>query len=318
MAIRQRGDRYQVRLRLGSGRRIEKTLPKGASFNDARAVEAAIIRAGIDKAIGREPERTIDDAIDRWEASSARHLKSWQTSLRYRVDVVRQFTRGRKLDELPEVGQEIMQAGMKANLKPATINRHLAVLKRVGNLALKWGWTDRALGKRIEQLPGERSREIYLTPTQVRALMLPCSPEARDAIMFAALTGFRRGEMLRAQLRGKDAIVDSNTKSGKPRVVPLVPDALAIAKRRIPWQITPDSLRNQFERARKLAGLEHVQFRDLRHTFASWFLANGGAMGFLRDLMGHSTLAVTSKYAHLAGDDLSKAINKAMGKVRLK
>ena len=37
--------------------------------------------------------------------------------------------------------------------KPATINRHLALLRRLGSLALVWGWTDTPVGKRVQLLP---------------------------------------------------------------------------------------------------------------------------------------------------------------------
>src|SRR5690606_5502636 len=85
--IRKRGARYQVRVALGNGRRLERTLPLGATRADARAVEATLIRRQIEIASGRQPSRLISEALDRWEIE-AKGLKSYQKDLRYRIDVV--------------------------------------------------------------------------------------------------------------------------------------------------------------------------------------------------------------------------------------
>jgi site-specific recombinase XerD len=51
----------------------------------------------------------------------------------------------------------------------------------------------------------------------------------------------------------------------------------------------------------------------LRHTFASWLLTNPDiALTTVRDLMGHSSLAVTSKYAHMRTDTF-EAVNRTLG-----
>lgn len=311
MPIRRKGNRWEVRVGAGKrGARIEQRLPEGATRADALALEAALRRRAVEVATGRV-RRLIDEAINEWVATSATQLKSWHTSLRYKVSVVQEFTAGRYLDELPKVAQAIRRAGVAADAKPATINRHLAVLRRVGNLAERWGWTDQPLGRRVEMMPGEQARHVYLTREQVRALMQAAEPVAADAILFAALTGLRRSELLRltpAMIVHDAVVLDAQTKSGKPRIVPLPPEALRIARRRLPWQLTPATLRQSFERARRAAGLPHVQLRDLRHTFASWLAQDGANLTQVRDLLGHSSLAVTSRYSHLAREDLRRAV----------
>ena len=51
----------------------------------------------------------------------------------------------------------------------------------------------------------------------------------------------------------------------------------------------------------------HVRFHDLRHTAASWWAQAGANLTVLRDLLGHSTLAMTSRYAHLMTGDPKRA-----------
>lgn len=314
MPVRKRGDRWQVRVALGDGRRLERTLPPGASRTDALDAEAHLRRQQVDVAAGRDPARLIDAALDRWEAGDARRLKSYQRDLRYRLAVLRQWTRGRSLDQIPDVAEQVRADGLASGLSAAGVNRYLAILRRVANLARDWGWTDKPLGSRVKLTPGEASRHVYLTAAQVRALMDGCRlPEVRDLILFAALTGLRRGEILRLtpeNLRGGAIVLGSETKSGRPRVVPMPPQAARIAQERVPFTVGAPLLSKVFREAREAAGLPHVRLHDLRHTFASWLAQGGASMAVLRDLLGHSSLAVTSRYAHLARPDLAEAVER--------
>lgn len=314
MAIRKRGDRWQVRVRLGGGRRVERTLPAGAKRADALAVEAEIRKRHLDTLAGRDPDRLIEEALRQWEPA-AKLLKSYEKDLRYRIRVLREeYIAGKRLDEIPDVAETIKATGLKGGAKPATINRYLSILRRLGNLAVKWGWTDKPLGQRVELLGGESQRHRYLTPAEVDQLVKSTTdPEAADLILFAALTGLRRSEILRltpGMIRDDHALLDAVTKSGRPRAVPLPPQAARIAQARLPWSLTVKTLRREFEAARKAAGLSDLRFHDLRHTYASWLAQDGASLAALRDLLGHSSLAVTSRYAHLGRKDLVEATRK--------
>ena len=86
------------------------------------------------------------------------------------------------------------------------------------------------------------------------------------------------------------------------------PRAARIAAKRVPWTVGVRTLRRVFEAARDAAGLPGVRFHDLRHTYASWLVQGGASMASVRDLLGHSSLAVTSRYAHLSRPDLVAAV----------
>lgn len=253
----------------------------------------------------------IDDAIDRWVETSAQHLKSWQKDLRYRVGVLRDYTAGQPLSKLPDVADAIKRAGMEGGASPAGINRMIASLRRVGNLAERWGWTDAPLGRRVMMLPENGQRHVYLTPAQIDTLAKQTDPLTADMIWFAVLTGLRRGEMLALrpdQIHQDIIALDAKTKSGKPRGIPMPPRAARIARKRLPWGVTPETLRKRFEAARQAAGMPNVNWHDLRHTYASWLAQSGQSMSAIRDLMGHSSLAVTDRYAHLAPHHLRAAV----------
>ena len=62
-------------------------------------------------------------------------------------------------------------------------------------------------------------------------------------------------------------------------------------------------VRTAFEKARGRAKLgREVTFHTLRHTFASWYVINGGDPYRLQGFLGHSTIALTQRYAHLSAE----------------
>lgn len=307
MSVRKIGLRWQVRLSVG-GERIEKTLPRSATRADAKALETAIRRKAVQAATGKH---SLDDAIDHW-LPTAKSLKSYDKDIRYRLEVVREYTGGKALEELPAVAERIKAAGQKEGLTRSSINRYLAILRRVGNLAERWGWTDLPLGRRIVLLPENEPRTQFLTVADVKNLARKADPLVGDMILFAALTGLRRGEMMRLTPESvKDGILilTANTKSGKPRGIPIPQEASRIAFKRVPWKIGTALLRKRFEAARAKAGLPQIRWHDLRHTYASWLIQSGQSLTAVRDLLGHSSLNVTNKYAHLAPRHLQEAVN---------
>jgi integrase len=84
----------------------------------------------------------------------------------------------------------------------------------------------------------------------------------------------------------------------------------------LPLAIPYSTLRTYFEKAREQAGMSHVRFHDLRHTAASWWAMSGANLAIIRDLLGHSTLAMTSRYTHLFTDDLKRVAAKVTGRKR--
>jgi integrase len=69
------------------------------------------------------------------------------------------------------------------------------------------------------------------------------------------------------------------------------------------------SIRTAFEHARREAKIEAFRFHDLRHTFASHSMMSTGDLPALQKILGHATLAMTMRYAHLAEDHVRQAMN---------
>ena len=155
-------------------------------------------------------------------------------------------------------------------------------------------------------------------------------------LVIALNTGMRKGEILglcwdRIDFEQKMITVSrtysrhglqENTKTKLIRRVPMNPELETILKylqrnQRCPKfvftekdgsPIRPDHFSDrQFKNALKLAGVRTVRFHDLRHTYASQFVMNGGDMYALSSILGHTDIEMTKRYAHLSSEYLRKA-----------
>ena len=107
------------------------------------------------------------------------------------------------------------------------------------------------------------------------------------------------------------------TKSGKRREVPLNAESYAALvsfnQRESARVFKNQSLRKAYENAVSNAKLDDVNFHTLRHTFASWAVMRGVSLKELQELLGHSSLAMTMRYAHLAPERLRSAVTRLEG-----
>ena len=113
--------------------------------------------------------------------------------------------------------------------------------------------------------------------------------------------------------------VRAKLKGGKMRYVPMRPE-LAGELRRFPVVIDEDRIfppkpgatsgrqrvEGSFEDLLKRAGIKDFRFHDLRHTFASWFMMNGGDLYELAKILGHSNIKMTERYAKLGRQHIAR------------
>jgi len=261
---------------------------------------------------GRHKKHTYGEAVVRWLDTEA--PKSMYSHIRNTLPYLQDV----QLHDVPGKCSEMISAFKNRDLDEQTINRRLSCVKRVLNLAYKeWDWIDRPLAEKIPKLSEKgKERDVFLTQGEFMGLVnaIKC-PIARRVSTVAVYTGLRRGELLSLrpdQYRANHVLLDTKTKSGKRRTVPVIAEIEPLMI--LPFELSEWELRKEFEAARTTVKMEHVRFNDLRHTFASWMIADPDIpLGVLRDLMGHSSLAVTSRYSHLRGSHLT-LVEGALGK----
>ena len=69
------------------------------------------------------------------------------------------------------------------------------------------------------------------------------------------------------------------------------------------------SISNGFNSACRRAGIKDFHIHDLRHTCAAWLVSSGAQLADVKDLLGHSTITMTERYAHLAPKRVRSAVN---------
>lgn len=307
MPVQKRDGIWRVRFAV-DGHRYQFSAGKGATKAQAQALEAQARRDIIEGKING-PKYSLADAAVRWLEGEGKHLKDYEKNVKT-IALIREFL-DVPITEAPDAAQGIINKW--PNLKPATINRRLAIIRRLCNLAWKWQWIKNPI--KIELLPGEEERHVYLNIQQVVKLAKRCGP-AKWHIIVYAFTGLRESELLnlRPEYIHNDVIIlpPSMTKSKRPRVIPLIAPAKA-AIQRMDWNMTYQTLRTNWERARAELGMQHVRIHDIRHTCASLMVKSGASLVAVRDLLGHANLAVTSRYSHLASEGLRAETEKMLG-----
>jgi integrase len=218
-----------------------------------------------------------------------------------------------------------------------TVANELAVLRHMLNLGRKWGYLVAVPDIELPKKPDGRLR--YLEPDEIGRLLTACAssrnPYLSAIVSLALNTGMRKEEILGLAWERIDVAADYGlsarltlyrTKSGKPRGVPLNADAVKALD-----TVEPDpaqrvglvfrrqdgaewgQIRTAFATAMTRAGITGFRFHDLRHTFASHFMMRGGTLYDLKEILGHSDLKMTMRYAHLSPHHLRAGVQKLEG-----
>lgn len=282
--------------------RLHRRLPEGATARDAKRVESELRLAAERAATRRQVTIPGDPALSAVMAAyvlDAKHLRSPETAIHH-AQRIGQWLEGKRASEAREVAAHIVR-DMKGHYADATINRSLGALKRALRVAWERGECAEDWSQHVKRLAENNARDVYLSVEQVAELAQHASPQVQAAIWIALLTGCRRGEVLaltKADI-GPDTITikAGNTKTLRTRTVPVVP-ALRPWLEAVPLQINFEGLKSGFRRAREKAGMPEVHFHDLRHSCATILLSLGTPLDVVRDILGHSTIKTTERYAH--------------------
>ena len=298
------------------------------------------VSLGADPVAERAKRRAVptlaEFARDRYLPHVREHLRSAGNIDAYLRLRILPHLGARALDEVTQADVAALRRRLiDAGLSAASVNRHLATLRAMFGLALRWQLYE---GRNPAASPGllrEVHRERYLTPEETRALIRaldaePCQ-DAAAALALLVVTGARKSEVLLATWDLVDLdrclLAVPRSKSGRARHIPLSPVAAGILRRQAARRAAGDQhvfpsgrrpgrplegLRGAWERAKRAAGLAaDLRIHDLRHSFAS-ALANAGVGLFeIGTVLGHSQLSTTARYSHHAPQRLVETASTA-------
>lgn len=216
----------------------------------------------------------------------------------------------------------------KKPVRPATVNRELMCISGALTEAMKRGYIDRNPVVGVPQLPEHNDRLRWLTSKEEERV-LGYAPEFLKPIVLTALhAGMRRGEIMRLKWADVDfdqrLIRVAESKSHKTRYIPINKTLFALLeaiepftgpKGPSPYVFTNpvtgtryEDVSHTFDRAATKAGFDDVTFHTLRHTFASRMAQDGVPLKAIQELLGHGTMQMTMRYAHLGPNNLRDAV----------
>lgn len=282
---------------------------------------------------------TLTDLVDRYTRDvlptkkdgthQARQLAWWKARIGERTlaDVtpalIAECRDALSREPVPSPAKDQAKAGPERTRSPATVNRYLAALSHACTVAVKeYGWIENNPLLKVTRPKEPRGRIRFLSDEERTRLLTACqaseSPDLYPAVILALSTGARAQELLglrwpQVDLPRKVATLHE-TKNGERRVLPLAGPALELLRerskvRRLDTDLVfpgrtrpakPVDLRTPFETALKRAGIEDFHWHDLRHTCASYLAMNGASLAEIAEVLGHKTLSMVKRYAHLS------------------
>ena len=267
-------------------------------------------------------KRSWNDDQIRWKLHIFQHLKGLKMN-NISPSHVQEVLNDMATKETPKGGQ----------YAPATIKQILILIKRVFNWSIRqklYHGINPCVSISVPKFDNQVTNPLDRKGLSSLLNVLESWENERAVLVirFALYSGKRKGEVLSLTWNNVDfenhllTLSAMNTKNKKSQTVPMNKHCMDILDRcnglRISDYVFPSTLGNHYctfdetwKRIKKKADIS-IRFHDLRHTYAS-YLASSGKVDIytLKELLGHSTIEMTQRYAHLVNGALRRAVEVA-------
>lgn len=228
---------------------------------------------------------------------------------------------------------DFFRATRTKQVSPVSVNIQLRTLRASFSIAQRWKLISENPFKKISLLRVPDQQPVYIRKEDFGRLLSAIEELwFRELVTFAVLTGLRRSEILNLRWKNLDlerklihvqSCEGFTTKAGKRRSVPMnervceflsgkphsSQDEFVFTYKGNP--ITGDHVTKKLRVSAKKAGLDaKIHFHSLRHTFATWLVQGSVGIYEVQKLLGHSNVATTQIYSHLASSELQGAVDK--------
>ena len=283
---------------------------------------------------------SFEELGKRWFETYA--LKSLEHSTNFRYDgifrnyLIPAFGRTR-LSEIQPLRVEHWLTSMTSGtdaLSPKTANNMLGLLKKMLSDAVRWGFVKFNAIACVKALSEGQQEFQFWTISEAQSYLQAIKGSDLDfyhGVALALYTGMRLGEIqalkwdsvdfrMRQIIVRRTYCLKSNkakewTKTKRVRRIPinesLLEILLTLKKNARSDEVLPDfpfhHASRTLKRTAREFGIKAIRFHDLRHSFASNFIMRGGDIYKLQKLLGHSSVQMTERYAHLSPEHLKDA-----------
>ena len=215
---------------------------------------------------------------------------------------------------------------------PATVRRYLAILNHAFSVARReWQWTDSNPVEHVSKPKEPPGRVRFLSDDERVRLLDACrKSRSRDlyaVVLMALSTGARKGEILSLAWTAinlpRCLVTFEHTKNSGRRSVPIVGELGRVLRERAkvrridttlvfprPDGLAPTDIQSAWETALHSAEIKEFRFHDLRHSAASYLAMSGASLVEIAEILGHKTLAMVKRYAHLSDQHTAAVVSR--------
>ena len=336
--IRKRGNSYQIDYFNPEGKRVRKSFSKRKDAEAELGKRVSLIAEGRYLDVKRDYKTTLKELLEKYK-ENYQYQASFESLKNYCIENFKEyFGEETKLANIRYIDLETYRNHLmqkftrhRALRADASVNREMATLRHIFSKAVEWDMMDRnpfEKGKSL-LLKVSNQRIRYLTEDEITKLLDECKSQKHlhRIVTCAINTGMRRGEILTlkwSQIRNGFIYLEK-TKTKNRREIPINDDLEQLFKEIRQEQgltskyifiynsRTIHRVERAYKGALRRAGIEDFKFHDLRHTFASHLVMRGGTLKEAQELLGHKTMTMTLRYAHLSQDHKKKAVNLLNG-----
>lgn len=326
--VGQRGGvSWGVRIRVNGYATLSKSFPTKLEAQRWASLTEAAARG---RTLSVCSNATLGDLIDefspRARASTRNLLKYWRSAVgTLRLRDVTPLIIAKHRDLL--LGAPTRSFRQK-KLKPrsaSTVLHYLCALSTAFAYGIReLHWCESNPVRNVTKPAASKWRTRFLSEEERTRLLKECEghPHLYAAVMLSITTGMRAGELYRLTWDDIDEIerwaILPVTKNGDPRGVPLT-DSVLMALKTLPRdgdRVFPVDLIKSWRGALKRAEIANFRWHDLRHSAASHLAKSGANSIEIATLLGHRTLGMVRRYAHLANDHTRSLVDRVMGGIR--
>lgn len=340
MAILKRGKSYWIDFGFNS-KRFRKRSPDN-SYKGAQAYET-LLRQKLARGLPLE-EPAVETKLEekynfkeislQWlEVSVKNNNKASEYLNRKNVlnGTLIPFFGNKCLDEISSYNIEQFKSYLlrERNLAPKSVNNYLCILSRCLKSAVEWEMVTDVPKIKLLKIPPQKYD--FLNEAEIEILLQQASGMWHDMILLAVRTGLRFGELIALQwedINLKENIltvqrnlvrgIEGSPKNNKTRAVPLSPSVVQMLQNKehnkylfhdaggAPLKYI--ACRKKLHKICVTAGLRKISWHVLRHSFASHLAAKRNSIIAIKELLGHSDIKTTLRYAHINLPLLQNAI----------
>ncbi len=333
-SVFKRGDNWVIEYRKPNGRLRRESIGRVGVATKLMAKEVLRQREQQIKLGQYEMLEADIPTIAQFKEEYIRHIRdvkqnrSWELAIT-QLKRLEMFFDGRILSNISSSDIDDYKLFRLKEVKPATVNRELACLSHLFNLAKRqkrfFGENPVSISK---LLPEHNQVERILSKDEEDRLLESSSPALKAILLCALHTGMRKNEILSLKWDNVDldkkliTLEHTNTKSKKTRRIPInsilrtilleqklkvgSSDYVFLSTKGSPYK-RHDSLKQSFTGACKRANIQGLRFHDLRHTAATRMIESGASIVAVSRILGHADLKTTMRYAH-PDDSLKDAV----------